>query len=51
MARREVSNALLRFYHEIGYKQYPAWLVPPRADYQKVVFVGFAARHLYFVIF
>ena len=51
MARREASNPLLHFYHEIGHKQYPTWLVHPQADYQRVVFVGFAARHLYFVIF
>lgn len=44
MARREASNAQLRFYREIGYKRYTAWLVHPRADYQRVVFVGFAAR-------
>ena len=51
MARREASNALLHFYHEIGHKQYPTWLVHPQVDYQRVVFVGFATRHLYFVIF
>ena len=41
MARREASSALLRFYHEIGCKRYPAWLVHPQADYQRVVFVGY----------
>ena len=51
MARREASNALLRFYYEIGYKRYTAWLVHPQAGHQRVVSVGFAARHLYFAIF
>ena len=32
MARREASNALLRFYREIGYKRYTAWLVHPQAE-------------------
>ena len=41
MARREASNALLRFYREIGYKRYTAWLVHPQADYQRVVYVGY----------
>jgi len=41
MVRRKASSALLRFYHEIGYKRYPAWLVHPQADYQRVVFVGY----------
>ena len=35
MARREASSALLHFYHEIGYKQYTAWLVHPQAGQSK----------------